>query len=158
MEVFIQLNREDREENKEPEAKAAGEKPDNIRLHPTTKSSEVIIYSGNTKFLIKKRFEKPGKYYNPIISTLITDGAKLLLGLAELLLEKNYNKTIAYCDTDSLYVPPQHAKEIMEFFNSINPYDKELIPNLLKPDYERIWFEDESKKIYFISNQSEGRI
>lgn len=69
---------------------------------------------------------------------MITDGAKLLLGTAELILDK-YDKMLVYCDTDSCYIPPEHAAEIKEFFNSINPYNKTLIPELLKTDYEKIW-------------------
>ncbi|PIN83996.1 MAG: hypothetical protein COV65_02115 [Nitrosopumilales archaeon CG11_big_fil_rev_8_21_14_0_20_33_24] len=56
-----------------------------------------------------------------IIANSITSGLRLMLGIAEIILDK-HNSTHAYCDTDSMFVPPQHSKEIQEFFQPLSPY------------------------------------
>ena len=59
-----------------------------IELNPEDEKSDIIVYSGNEKFSDFKRLEREGRHFNPIISTLITDGAKLFLGIGELYTEK----------------------------------------------------------------------
>jgi hypothetical protein len=120
-----------------------------IELDPEDKKSEVMIYGRNEKFVDFKRFEKEGKYFNPIISTLITDGTKLLLGLGDCILQK-YNEVVAYADTDSLYVPPQHADEVMTFFDALNPYDTRLVEHLLKVEEKETWLYAISAKRYVL--------
>ncbi len=107
--------------------------------------SEIVVYGGNEVFDDIKRHEREGKYYNPIIATMITDGAKLLLGLGDLIL-KEHNEVVAYCDTDSLFVPKQYTEEIVQFYDSLNPYKN--IDHLLKVDYEEIMFYGISAKRY----------
>ena len=123
-----------------------------IQLDLEDKESEVIVYGGNASFPDFKRFEKPGRYFNPIISTIITDGAKLLLGICECILEK-HGEVMAYSDTDSTYVPPMYAKEIIEFFDPLNPYNN--IDHLLKIEENDIWFYGISAKRYVLYNMNE---
>ncbi|TAK25118.1 MAG: hypothetical protein EPO37_01855 [Nitrosarchaeum sp.] len=81
----------------------------------------VDVY-GITSFTQEKtHLEKAGLMFNPIIANSITSGLRLMLGIAEIILDK-HNSTHAYCDTDSMFVPPQHAKEIQEFFQPLSPY------------------------------------
>jgi len=88
--------------------------------------SNLMVYSGNEAFIDKKFYEKLGEYYHPLIATMITDGAKLLLGLGDCILQK-HNEVVAYCDTDSFFIPPKYKDEIVEFFDPLNPYKTYLI-------------------------------
>jgi len=45
----------------------------------------------------------------------LTAGSRLILAAAENLLEK-YNGYLMYCDTDSVFVSPEHARIIQDFF------------------------------------------
>ena len=64
----------------------------------------------------------PGFIFNPIIAVSITSASRLLLVATEVLLSR-HGATHAYCDTDSMTVPPQYTKEIQEFFQVLNPYN-----------------------------------
>lgn len=121
----------------------------NLELNPEDKKSDVAIYSGNETFHDFKRFEAEGRYFNPVIAVLICDGAKLLLGLGDCVLKK-HGETPLYLDTDSQYIPPQYTKELIEFFDPLNPYDKSVIKHLLKPDEEDIWFYGLGTKRYVL--------
>jgi hypothetical protein len=43
-----------------------------------------------------------------------------------------------YMDTDSVFVPPEHAQEVVDYFQPLNPYN--LDNSLLKPEKEDMWF------------------
>ena len=116
-----------------------------MELNREEEKSDLIVYSGNETFPETKRFEKEGRYYNPIIATFITDGAKLLLGIGDCIL-KRHDETIAYADTDSLHIPPKYANEIVEFFDDLNPYSN--VSHLLKMEQDDIWFYGISAKRY----------
>ena len=50
-----------------------------------------------------KKVEEPGQYFHPLLATLITGAARLMLGIAErLCIEKGLDW--AFCDTDSLAI------------------------------------------------------
>lgn len=91
--------------------------------------------------------ERPGAYTNPIIATLVTGGARLMLALLESEVIKR-GSTSAFCDTDSLAIVcgndcPQGIPhfdekaigEIVKRFDILNPYDPEIVPHLLKVEY-----------------------
>jgi hypothetical protein len=85
---------------------------------------EVAVYSVD-KFSCKTmKIEKNGQYFNPIMGTLITGSARLILAMAEKIAsEKGY---IAYCDTDSIFTSPDTAEEIQKFFKQLNPYNSDV--------------------------------
>jgi hypothetical protein len=129
-----------------------------FQLDREDKKSDVIVYTGDKQFENKKYFEKAGRYYHPIIASMITDGAKLLLGLGDCILQK-HNEVVAYCDTDSLFIPTKYKEEITKFFDSLNPYDKKTVPYLLKTDEESIWYYGISAKRYVLFNKDKrGKI
>jgi len=66
------------------------------------------------------KIEDTGKYFNPIMASLITGSARLILAIAESIAVKD--GYIAYMDTDSIFVSPNKVKEIQDFFNPLNPY------------------------------------
>jgi len=84
------------------------------------KEEDVNVYSVDNFSFRTRKIEKQGQYFNPIMATLITGSARLILAMAEHIAEdKGY---FAYCDTDSIFVKPNVAKEIQEFFKPLNPY------------------------------------
>jgi hypothetical protein len=66
--------------------------------------------------------EQFGEFFNPIIATMATAGARLMLAMAEAWLER-HGGYYAFCDTDSMAVSPFHWKPLQSFFQSLNPYD-----------------------------------
>jgi len=51
-------------------------------------------------------------------------------------------------DTDSIYVPPELAPEIIDYFQPLNPYDLDF--SLLKVEKEDVWFYGISSKRYVL--------
>jgi hypothetical protein len=79
------------------------------------------------------RTEEPGKYFHPLIATLITGAARLMLAIAERLAQDS-GIIWAFCDTDSMALAkPQdvkmsdteflkRAEKAREWFSPLNPY------------------------------------
>jgi hypothetical protein len=75
--------------------------------------------------------EHPGRYFHPLLATLITGAARLNLTIAERL-AKEAGLDWAFCDTDSIaFVRPdemtrdefkQHVREIQAWFEPLNTY------------------------------------
>jgi hypothetical protein len=91
--------------------------------------------------------ERPGAFTNPIIASLVTGGARLMLALLEREVMQR-GGTFAFCDTDSLAIPcggrsdagipgiPGSAIEaIVKRFDALSPYDPAIVPHLLKVEY-----------------------
>jgi hypothetical protein len=67
---------------------------------------------------------------------------------------KELGTTHEYMDNDSVFVPPEKALEITEFFQSLNPYNIGI--QLLKPEKENLWFYGISSKryaLYYYENE-----
>lgn len=62
-----------------------------------------------------------------------------------------------YMDTDSIFVAPEHAQEVMDYFQKLNPYNPELNIDLLKDDKKSdVWFLGISSKHYLLYRIKEG--
>jgi hypothetical protein len=81
-----------------------------------------------------KKYEKPGTYFHPLLGTLITGAARLMLALAEhQVIEQNLDW--AFCDTDSIAIantsklPPDEFKAksllVRDWFKDLNPYGED---------------------------------
>ena len=80
-----------------------------------------------------KKIEEPGKYFHPLLATLITGAARLMLSIAERLCIQG-GLDWAFCDTDSLAIAKpdnmaqseffRRALSICDWFSALNPYDK----------------------------------
>ena len=105
------------------------------------------VYSDIAYLSPKVHDERPGAFANPIIATLVTGGARLMLALLESEVAKR-GGTYAFCDTDSLAVncgarcpegipslPESAIAEIVAQFDALNPYDRDIVPHLLKVEY-----------------------
>lgn len=94
--------------------------------------------------------ERPGAFANPIIASLITGGARLMLAVLEGEVTRRAG-TFAFCDTDSLAIVCGDSgsdgipclfegaiEEIIDRFDALNPYDPSKVTHLLKlehPEY-----------------------
>lgn len=90
--------------------------------HPTDKPFELEV----------SNVEKSGRYFQPLLATLITGAARLMLATAERLVA-DHGLEWAFCDTDSMAIAKPEAMERPEFldrvnqivawFGALNPYD-----------------------------------
>jgi hypothetical protein len=81
-----------------------------------------------------KKFEKPGKYFHPLLGTLITGAARLMSALAENQVTEQ-NRDWAFCDTDSIAIANTRNLPLSEFkatalnvrnwFKHLNPYGED---------------------------------
>ena len=80
-----------------------------------------------------QKVEEPGRYFHPLLATLITGAARLMLGIAEsVCIEKGLDW--AFCDTDSLAIAKpdgmdqaeffERAQSICDWFLPLNPYEQ----------------------------------
>ncbi len=126
-----------------------------INTFDESKKVAIDVY-GISHFKNKKtKTEKAGYMFNPIIAVAITSAARLLLSTTEALLKK-HGATHAYCDTDSMMIPPQYTKEIQEFFQPLNPYN--FNADIFKLEYSKKWFYGISSKRYCLYDIVNGTI
>ena len=95
-----------------------------VEINPSeTDNVEVEVYGIEAEpfSCTVSRVEEHGRFFNPIAATMITSGARLVLAIAEALLAR-HGATYAFCDTDSMAIPPKHVKEIQEYFQKLSPY------------------------------------
>ncbi|CAJ35529.1 DNA-directed DNA polymerase B [Methanocella arvoryzae MRE50] len=93
-----------------------------IQLNPEdADSEEVTIFCDQTFTAEVNKIEKPGPAFNPIMAVFLTAGSRLILATAEALITRE-NGYFAYCDTDSIFISPEHVPMIQEFFRDLNPY------------------------------------
>lgn len=94
-----------------------------IEVNTSEVEEQKVNVYGLKSFTCKAtRTEEPGKAYNPIMAATITAGARLILATAEALTLKN-GGYYAYCDTDSIFISPDHVKQVQAFFKPLNPYN-----------------------------------
>ena len=98
-------------------------------------SEKLICYgpSGEGFSVESKKVEEPGRYFHPLLATLITGAARLMLGIGERLC-KEKALDWAFCDTDSLALAKpdnidqseffERAQSICDWFLPLNPYEK----------------------------------
>jgi len=126
------------------------------------KEEDVDVYSIDNFTFYTKKIEKQGQYFNPIMATLITGSARLILAMAEkIATDKGY---FAYCDTDSIFVKPDIAKDIQDFFRPLNPYSL-YVDDMFKIEkddndkpLENVMFYGISAKRYCLFDMNEGKI
>ncbi|WP_342305550.1 hypothetical protein [Methanolobus sp. ZRKC5] len=121
-----------------------------IELNPEDKKSDIEVYGLDSFDTSENRYEKAGKYFHPLLAVMITSGARLFLSMAEAKV-KELGAAHAYMDTDSVFVPPEHAQEIVDYFQPLNPYDLDI--SLLKPEKEDMWFYGICSKRYALYNK-----
>ena len=96
-----------------------------IDTRNTILEKKVTVYGLGTFDANTFKIENPAKFFHPIISIFLTAGSRLILAAAEYLLEQNKGYMM-YCDTDSVFVSPDHTKLIQDFFRPLNPYSEKI--------------------------------
>ncbi len=81
-----------------------------------------------------KKFEKPGAYFHPLLATLITGAARLMLALAEHQVIE-HGLDWVFCDTDSIAIANSRnlspgefiatALRVRDWFKDLNPYGED---------------------------------
>jgi len=92
-----------------------------LNTRKTILKKNVTVYGLDSFDTETNRMENPDKFFHPIISVFLTAGSRLILAAAENLLEK-YNGYLMYCDTDSVFVSPEHARIIQDFFRPLEMF------------------------------------
>lgn len=110
--IFVELNVSELDKKQSFTCHGAGERPFKI---------------------LTNKIERTGRYFHPLLGTLITGAARLMLALAEKqVLDEGLNW--AFCDTDSLAIANlalfdnsafvAKVEKIRDWFSPLNPYDK----------------------------------
>ncbi|SFH40376.1 hypothetical protein SAMN05660649_05085 [Desulfotomaculum arcticum] len=100
-----------------------------LQREETDDNLEINIYGVDSFIHEGKDYEKPGPYYNPIIATMITGAARLVLAMIQkAIIEEGGN--YAFCDTDSMSIidlnndkPEEIGQRVVQKFKSLNPYN-----------------------------------
>ena len=126
-----------------------------IEINTEESKSEVDVYGlEHFKCKVSKK-EKFGRFFHPLISTMLTSGARLLLAMAETWLQQHGGR-YAFCDTDSMAVSPFHWNKLQEFFEPLNPMPGERFLKLEAENYDErlelreLWFYGISAKRYVL--------
>ena len=128
-----------------------------IEMNPKELKEDIKteVYSDKHFCTDKSSIEEIGRYYNPIISVMITGYARLMLAITEALLKRTGN-IHAFCDTDSMAVPKECVKEIQDFFQPLNPYSFDR--PLFKEEKKDVWFYGISAKRYVLYTKESDKI
>jgi hypothetical protein len=111
--IFIELNVEDADKEDAP----------------------IALFTSQDRRLVEpSKREEPGRYYHPLLATLITGAARLMLALSERL-AFHQGLNWAFCDTDSMAFANAgnlpfaefagQVKSICVWFTPLNPYESE---------------------------------
>jgi hypothetical protein len=90
-------------------------------------------YDGKPFEISTSKVETPGRYFHPLLATLITGGARLMLGITErLIADKGLDW--AFCDTDSMAIAKPDGvrsqafnakvEAVRRWFEPLNPYEE----------------------------------
>jgi len=96
-----------------------------LNTRKTILKKNVTVYGLDSFDVNINKMENPDKFFHPIISIFLTAGSRLILAAAEHLLEQNRGY-LMYCDTDSVFVSPEHSKLIQDYFRPLNPYSEKM--------------------------------
>ena len=118
-----------------------------LNVEDAKRAKEMTVYGVRDKAarIRSREFEEPGPYFHPLLGTLITGGARLMLALAERqVIDQGLDW--AFCDTDSIAIANSWYPDIEQFkentlavqswFSSLNPYgESKSILKLEKVDF-----------------------
>jgi hypothetical protein len=90
-------------------------------------------YRGEPFEIATSKIEAPGRYFHPLLATLITGGARLMLAITERLVADN-GLDWAFCDTDSMAIARpdcisaqafnSKVEAVRHWFEPLNPYEE----------------------------------
>ena len=95
-------------------------------------SATICGHDGSSFTRETDKAEKPGEYFHPLLASLITGAARLMLAITESQIAAN-GLEWAFCDTDSMAIAKpdsmsgdefrQRVQAITVWFSALNPYD-----------------------------------
>jgi DNA-binding XRE family transcriptional regulator len=105
----------------------------NVTDLPRAEKRRGYGYRGMPFVVATDKSEEPGRYFHPLIATLITGAARLMLAITEtLVLESGLDW--AFCDTDSMAIAKPEGMDdaaffakvqtIRNWFSALNPYSE----------------------------------
>ena len=104
----------------------------NVETLPKRRPLTVHSTTSDPFSFASDKAEQPGRYFHPLLGSLITGAARLMLAITERLITDNGLKW-AFCDTDSMAIAkPATMRDaefrervigIVDWFGSLNPYD-----------------------------------
>lgn len=109
------------------------------------KSQKVFGFVGEAQEINSDIVEKPGEFFHPLLATLITGAARLMLALAE---RKAADERLiwSFCDTDGLALakPGDMTREefytrtdrVLDWFKPLNPYAGQAGKSILRKERE----------------------
>lgn len=126
----------------------------NVDTLPDPATVEVFGNEADPFLTKSRKAEAPGPFYHPLLATLITGGARLMLALAEHRAGEEGLDWV-FCDTDSLALakpagvsePEFHsaADRVVEWFRPLNPYG--LPESILKIEDANYGVDDPKKRV-----------
>lgn len=105
-----------------------------VNVAKKAKRFTATIYGHDGKAFEREadKAEKPGEYFHPLLGSLITGAARLMLAITESLIESQ-GLEWAFCDTDSMAIAKPEGvagdefrlrvQTITDWFAALNPYD-----------------------------------
>ena len=105
-----------------------------VNVDSRARKSKTTVHSSTSEpfSLETDKSEMPGSYFHPLLGTLITGAARLMLAIAETLTIKD-GLDWSFCDTDSMAIAKPddmnadqfggRVKEIVDWFTALNPYE-----------------------------------
>lgn len=104
----------------------------NVETRPFRKQLTVHSATCAPYSFMSDKAEMPGTYFHPLLATLITGAARLMLAITErLIIDQGLDW--AFCDTDSMAIAKpddmgadefaQRSAAIVDWFAALNPYD-----------------------------------
>ena len=105
-----------------------------LNVDQARKAREVPYWGSDGKRRLNRMraIEEPGPFFHPLLATLTTAGARLMLGIAEYLAGAE-GLGWAFCDTDSFALARpegmsdaeflERAERVRQWFEPLNPYD-----------------------------------
>ena len=123
----------------------------NVETETTPVDLEVFASDGASFSMPFRKVERPGPYYHPLLATLITGGARLMLALAEHRATQEGLDWV-FCDTDSLALAKPDdmveadfeaaARRVIDWFLPLDPY--EVDKSILKAERANFSLNDAS--------------
>ena len=137
-----------------------------VELNPNeAKNAKIRVFSGEEPFDTSSDvIEVPGKWFAPHIGSLITAGGRLLLAMLEKCIA-DLGGTYLFCDTDSAAIVSTQNRQqiampddaepitalsrdevqgIVDRFESLNPYDRKLVPGSILKIHKINWDRNKS--------------
>jgi hypothetical protein len=143
-----------------------------VKIDPGNRP-KITVYSGDHIFQqpAPDTIEQPGSWYFPLLGALITAGGRLLLAMIERCV-RDAGGTYLCCDTDALIIvasksggtvqmpegaPPVKAlswsevDQIRRRFDSLSPYNRDIVPHLLRLTDENLDKDGEQQQLFGLS-------